>query len=53
MAAQVFTDPDVGKYFNSNFFQVKIDMEETEGMLVGRRYGVNFCPTLLFIKPTG
>jgi thioredoxin 1 len=53
MAAQVFTDPDVGEYFNSNFINVKMDMEETEGMLVGRRYSVNFYPTLLFIKPTG
>lgn len=53
MAAQVFTDADVGKYFNSNFINVKMDMEETEGMLVGRRYSVNFYPTLLFIKPTG
>ena len=53
MAAQVFTDADVGEYFNSNFINVKMDMEETEGMLVGRRYNVNFYPTLLFIKPTG
>jgi uncharacterized protein YyaL (SSP411 family) len=40
MAAQVFTDADVGEYFNSNFIHVKMDMEETEGMLVGRRYSV-------------
>lgn len=53
MAAQVFTDADVGKYFNSNFINVKMDMEEIEGMLVGRRHSVNFYPTLLFIKPTG
>ena len=40
MAAKVFTDADVGEYFNSNFVNVKMDMEETEGMLVGRRYSV-------------
>lgn len=53
MAAQVFTDAEVGRYFNKNFVNVKMDMEETEGMLVGRRYSVNFYPTLLFIKPSG
>ncbi|MDB9882123.1 thioredoxin domain-containing protein [Bacteroidia bacterium] len=53
MASTVFTDTEVGSYFNRNFINVKMDMEKTEGMLVGRRYGVNFYPTLLFIKPSG
>ena len=53
MAAQVFTDKEVGTFFNNNFVNVKVDMEETEGLLIARRYGVNFYPTLLFIKPTG
>ena len=42
MTTQVFTDADVGEYFNSDFINVKMDMEETEGMLVGRGYSVNF-----------
>ena len=53
MAAQVFTDKEVGNFFNSNFINVKVDMEDTEGMLLARRYSVNFYPTLMFIKPTG
>ena len=53
MAKEVFTDKEVGTYFNSNFINVKIDMEATDGMLISRRYSVNFYPTLLFIKPSG
>lgn len=53
MAKEVFTDAEVGKYFNANFINVKMDMEKTDGMLVSRRYSVNFYPTLLFIKPSG
>jgi thioredoxin-related protein len=53
MASQVFTDSEVGNYFNKNFINVKMDMEESEGILFGRRYSVNFYPTLLFVKPSG
>lgn len=53
MAKEVFTDAAVGKYFNENFINVKMDMEKTDGMLVSRRYSVNFYPTLLFIRPNG
>lgn len=53
MASTVFTDKEVGQYFNAKFISVKMDMEKTDGMLVGRRYNVNFYPTLLFIKPDG
>ncbi|PCJ67752.1 MAG: thioredoxin [Bacteroidetes bacterium] len=53
MAAQVFTDSEVGAYFNQNFINVKMDMEKTEGILIARRYSVNFYPTLLFVKPNG
>jgi len=42
MTTQVFTDADAGEYFNSNFINVKMDIEETKGMLVGRAYSVNF-----------
>lgn len=53
MAANVFTDGEVGNYFNKNFINVKMDMEKSEGLLIGRRYNINFYPTLLFIKPNG
>ena len=53
MAVNVFTDAEVGRYFNQNFVNVKMDMEQTSGQLISRRYNVNFYPTLLFIKPDG
>ena len=53
MASNVFTDKEVGAFFNENFYNVKMDMEKSEGMLVARKYNVNFYPTLLFIKPDG
>lgn len=53
MASTVFTDNEVGRFFNSKFISVKMDMEKTDGMLVSRRYNVNFYPTLLFVKPDG
>lgn len=53
MAQNVFTDKEVGTFFNDNFYNLKMDMEKSEGMLVARKYNVNFYPTLLFIKPDG
>ncbi|MBT8327858.1 MAG: thioredoxin family protein [Bacteroidia bacterium] len=53
MAANVFTDKEVGTFFNTNFYNVKMDMEKAEGMLFARRYNVNFYPTLLFVRPDG
>ncbi len=53
MATTVFTDKDIAIYFNQTFINVKMDMEKTDGMLVSRRYNVNFYPTLLFLKPDG
>lgn len=53
MSTDVFTDAAVGEYFNEHFVSIKLDMEKTQGMLVGRRYDVNFYPTLLFITPSG
>ncbi|MBT6235962.1 MAG: DUF255 domain-containing protein [Bacteroidetes bacterium] len=46
MAKEAFTDPAVGRFFNENFINIKMDMEKTDGMLVSRRYGVNFYSTL-------
>lgn len=53
MALTVFTDKELGQYFNTHFVNVKMDMEKTDGMLVSKRYNVNFYPTLLFVKPDG
>ena len=49
MQARVFPDKKVGEYFNENFVNVKIDMEEGEGPSLGLKYPVRGYPTLLFI----
>lgn len=53
MSAKVFTDSEVGSFFNKNFINVKIDMEKGEGLKLRSQYQVSAYPTLLFITPTG
>lgn len=53
MANTVFTKPQVGKFFNSGFVSVKIDMERGEGPAVGKKYEVGAYPTMLVLKADG
>ena len=53
MAAEVFTEPEVGRFYNENFINVKIDMEKGEGIELARQYDVYAYPTLLFINGEG
>lgn len=49
MAANTFTDAQVGEYFNRHFINVKMDMERGEGPAFARRFRVAAYPTLLFL----
>lgn len=53
MAKTVFTNPQVGEYFNSQFISLKIDMEKTLGRNFGKEYPVTAYPTLYFINEKG
>lgn len=53
MASQVFTNPSVGEYYNSNFINLKIDMEEGMGLTFRKEYPVSAFPTLFYIDETG
>lgn len=53
MARDVFTQEEVGKYFNSKFINVKMDMEKGEGIGLSSDFGIMAYPTLLFIDKTG
>ncbi len=53
MDSQVFSQPEVGNFFNDNFINAKIDMEKGEGPALGGKYGVSAYPTILFIAPNG
>jgi thiol-disulfide isomerase/thioredoxin len=53
MARNTFTDAEVGKFYNANFVNAKIDMEKGEGPDLAQRYNVEAYPTLLYINGNG
>jgi len=53
LAALTFPDPEVGKYYNERFINVKVDGEKGEGPMLRQRYNVRGYPTLLFINHKG
>jgi len=50
---KVFTDREVGRYFNENFINVKFDMETEAGKVLVNKYDVFFMPTLLILDKHG
>ncbi len=53
MAKNVFTQQKVGDFFNANFINLKLDMEEADGVSFGHLYPVSAYPTLLFLDGDG
>lgn len=53
MAANVFTDENVAKFYNANFINVKLDMERGDGLELAKMYGVQAYPSLLFFNESG
>jgi thioredoxin-related protein len=53
MAKNIFPKQDVGAFYNSNFINVKIDMEKGEGIQLSQKYGVMAYPTFFFIDGSG
>ncbi|WP_065218988.1 MULTISPECIES: thioredoxin family protein [Butyricimonas] len=55
LAAEVFTQKEVGKYINKNFVSVKYDVEKDAGLAFARKYRdqITAFPTLLLIRPDG
>ena len=49
----VFTQKEVGDFYNSNFVNMAIDMEQGEGPKLAQKYKVQAYPTLLFINHKG
>lgn len=48
-----FTDEELGAYFNTNFINIAMDGETSEGKKLRERYEVRSYPTMLFINPDG
>lgn len=53
MSKQVFPKAEVGDFFNSNFVNIKIDMERGQGLKFGETYPVSAYPTFFFINGKG
>lgn len=53
MAKNVFPKAEVGQFFNENFVNLKLDMEQPDGRSFGQKYVVSAFPTLFFITPDG
>ncbi len=51
MQARVFPEKTLGDFFNVNFVNAKIDMEQGEGPALAEKYPIQGYPTLLFIDP--
>lgn len=49
----VFTQVQVGKFFNKNFINVAMDMEKGEGVELSKKFKITAYPTLLFINHKG
>ncbi len=53
MAATVFTQEEVGAFYNENFVCMKIDMEKEAGIRFQQKYPVAAYPTLYYIDGAG
>lgn len=53
MAKNVFTDENVGKYYNESFVNIKIDMEKGEGPELAKKFEITGYPTLIFVNGSG
>ncbi|MEL7122782.1 MAG: thioredoxin family protein [Bacteroidota bacterium] len=53
MSKMVFTDNEVGEFYNKNFVNVKLDMERGEGLEFRKKYPVTAFPTLFYIDYDG
>ncbi|MCB9231634.1 MAG: thioredoxin family protein [Bacteroidia bacterium] len=53
MAKNVFTNEEVGDFYNKNFVNFKIDMEKGEGPELDQEWKVNAYPTYLYFNGKG
>lgn len=53
MSAKTFTDAEVGKFYNANFINYKIDAEKGEGPGLASKFRVTAYPTLVYVNYLG
>lgn len=53
LSTKVFTDKQVGAFYNENFVCIKVDAERGEGPTLMSRFDVDAYPTLLYLDENG
>ena len=53
MASEVFTQKEVGEFFNNRFICVQVDVDTQENKDIAKRYNVTALPTMVFISRVG
>lgn len=53
MDMHVFSQEEVGTFFNEHFISAKFNAEQGEGIVIADQYGVEFLPTFLFVDGNG
>ena len=53
MEKTIFTQPEVGKFFNEKFVNLQMDAEAPENVEIAKKYKVEAFPTLGIIAPDG
>ena len=53
MAKTVFTQEEVGKFFNEHFVSIQLDAEKGDNVNIAKSYKVVAYPTIAFISPDG
>lgn len=53
MSEKIFTQEQMGKFFNQNFINIKIDMEKGEGVEIAKKYDIQAYPTFLILDSDG
>lgn len=53
MAKNVFTNDTAADFYNKNFVNAKIDMEQGEGIEIAKKYGIQAYPTLIYLDSDG
>lgn len=53
MDKEVFSQKEVGDFYNNNFLSIKINMEQGEGLTLAEKYFIFAYPSLLFVDYDG
>ena len=53
MSSEVFTQDQVGEYFNRTFVNLKVDAEKGEGVELAKKYQVKAYPTFVVLRRMG